>query len=107
MLGYNQVTWDNDSGRERQPWSSEKSWAALSNNEKKATVLLGYSQKSWDNESGNEPQPASEDKSWAELTLCTPGEDPSQILRPIGVSLCLLLLGISNDSHFVRKSGSL
>ena len=36
MLGYTQVSWDNLSGQEQQPWSSIKSWASLTDNEKAA-----------------------------------------------------------------------
>ena len=75
MLGYTQASWDNLSGQEQQPWSSIKSWASFTDNEKAAAVVLGYSQTTWDNESGSEPQPSSFDKSWAELTACSDGED--------------------------------
>ena len=73
MLGYTQVTWDNDSGEELQPWSTIKSWAHLSENEKAAAVVLGFSKIIWDNESGLQPQPPSIKKSWNELTLCGEG----------------------------------
>ena len=73
-MGYTQVTWDNLSGKERAPWSSAKSWAQLSANEKEAAALLGYTQQSWDNESGSEQQPHSSFKSWRELTKCGEGE---------------------------------
>ena len=77
-MGYTQVSWDNDSGQERQPISATKSWAALTNDEKQAAVLLGYTQQSWDNESGLEQQPHSSFKSWRELTACGgEGEDAS------------------------------
>ena len=74
VLGFTQVSWDNLSGQEPQPWSSEKAWFELSLNEKAAAVLLGYSQTTWDNNSGSEPQPASAVKSWAELTACIQSE---------------------------------
>ena len=74
MLGYTQVSWDNLSGKERQPWSSLKAWYELSLNEQAAAGLLGYSQTIWDNNSGSEPQPASAVKSWAELTACIQSE---------------------------------
>ena len=70
VLGYTQVSWDNLSGQERQPWSSNKVWAELTDNEKAAAALLGYLPPTWDNASGNEAQPASANKDWAELTAC-------------------------------------
>ena len=70
MLGYEQVTWDNLSGEEQQPWSSIKSWASLTDNEKAAAVVLGYTATTWDNKSGSEANPASAAKHWAELTAC-------------------------------------
>ena len=74
-LGYTQVSWDNLSGKEKQPSSIDKHWSELTDKEKAAAVVLGYSATSWDDESGSEPQPASADKHWAELTAC--GEDPT------------------------------
>ena len=50
VLGYSQVTWDNESGMERVPASAAKSWSALSDNEKEAAAVLGYSQVTWDGE---------------------------------------------------------
>ena len=75
MLGYDQVSWDNESGRERQPESSFRRWSELTYVEKAAAKVLGYRQKVWDDESGNVPQPASEDRTWAGLTTCTDGKD--------------------------------
>ena len=75
LLGYTQVSWDNLSGKEQQPWSSIKSWAALKSYEIAAAMLLGYTATTWDNESGSEVQPASADKSWGELTACGDGKD--------------------------------
>ena len=76
-LGYTQVSWNNLSGRVRQPLSSLKSWKALTANEKVGAKLLGYKRQSWDNESGDQPQPASTNKFWHELTACGEGEHPS------------------------------
>ena len=75
MLGFTQLSWDNLSGKETQPYSSIKYWAALTENEKAAAVVLGYTQVSWDNASGSEPQPALFVKIWTELTSCADGED--------------------------------
>ena len=91
VLGYTQVSWDNDSGQESLPFSAYKSWASLSDNEKAAAALLGYNEKSWDNESGLEAQPASGDKQWAELTTCGKDDHVSiSHLPPSHVSFALL-----------------
>ena len=74
MLGYTPSTWDNLSGLEQQPWSSIKSWAALTANEKAAVEVLGYTQVTWDNRGGSRLQPASFYKHWQELTACSDGE---------------------------------
>ena len=74
MLGFTQVSWDDLSGKEAQPWSMSKFWRELSVNEKSAAGLLGYTQTAWDNDSGSEPQPLSGVKRWAELTTCSDGE---------------------------------
>ena len=63
QLGFTQVSWDDESGKEPQPASSSKQWADLTAVEKKAAVALGYSQLSWDY-----PWPAAADKAFAELT---------------------------------------
>ena len=76
-LGYTQASWDNLSGKEQQPWSSIKSWAALGATEKAAAALLGYTEANWDNELGTQPRPASAFKSWSDLAACGEGEEPS------------------------------
>lgn len=63
MLGYTQVSWDDESGRELQPPSSEKYWAQLTDKERAAATVLGYTKAIWN-------QPASVDKYWNELTSC-------------------------------------
>ena len=68
MLGYTQVMWDNWWGP--QPSSFDKTWGALTEQEKEAAVILGYTEIIWDNFSGYETQPASAEKSWIELTVC-------------------------------------
>ena len=68
LLGHTQVSWDNVSGNEQQPWSDEKSWDDLSAAEKSAVLDLGYTAKTWDNASGQEKQPASAKKYWSDLT---------------------------------------
>ena len=80
MLGYTQVTWDNLSGREQQPWSSIKSWYALTASEKAAAAVLGYIQPMWDNRSGSERQPVSFYKHWDQLTACGDGEEGRDVL---------------------------
>ena len=74
MLGYTEVSWNDLSGKEEQPWSSIKYWASLTANEKAAAAVLGYTQVSWDNDSGSVTQPASAVKTWALLIACTDGE---------------------------------
>jgi len=72
-LGYTKLSWDDESGQERTPLASFKSWAQLTANEKAGAALLGYTQSSWGDDSGSETQPASADKSWDELLLCGEG----------------------------------
>ena len=80
-LGYTKLSWDDESGQERQPWASFKSWAQLTANEKAGALLLNYTQSSWDDVSGSETQPASTDKSWDELAVCDEGTDGSRCCR--------------------------
>ena len=70
VLGYTQVSWDNESGLEPKPASDDKDWNELTDNERAAAVVLGYTEMSWDT---GAPQPASDDKDWSQLTVC--GED--------------------------------
>ena len=70
VLGYSQAVWDNESGKEPQPLSSDKAWGSLTEQEKEAAVILGYTEIIWDNKSGSELQPASVDKHWIDLTFC-------------------------------------
>ena len=74
VLGYTQVSWDNWSGEEQQPWSSIKYWSSLTPNEKAAAEALGFNGTTWDNDSGFEPRPASADKPWSALIACADGE---------------------------------
>ena len=69
VLGYTQASWDNKSGKELQPSSSEKYWSQLTARERAAASALGYTEWQWDN--GDEKdEPASADKYWADLTAC-------------------------------------
>ena len=70
VLGYSQAVWDNESGKEPQPFSSDKTWGALTEQEKEAAVILGYTETAWDDHSGYERQPVSALKYWSELTIC-------------------------------------
>ena len=70
VLGFTQVSWDNLSGQEKQPISSDKDWAALTQHEQAAAIALGYTKTTWDNMSGSETQPTSTGKAWSELTSC-------------------------------------
>ena len=74
VLGYTQVSWDNASGKEKQPSSAKKHWAKLSHIERVAAVVLGYTGSMWD-KGGKKYQPVSASKYWAGLTSC--GEDRS------------------------------
>ena len=84
-LGYTQKTWDNKSGKEKMPASSEKKWKQLTEVEQKAAKVLGFTKTSWDNKSGMEKQPASSDKSWSKLTSsgddCTAPCLPSRMVK--------------------------
>ena len=66
-LGFTQRSWDNESGRERQPASEDKAWLQLTQRERRAATRLGYNQRLWD---WLEPaqQPASAGKGWSELS---------------------------------------
>ena len=70
VLGYTQVSWDDLSGEEKQPVSSDKYWTGLTQHQQAAAIVLGYTKTTWDNMSGSEPQPASADKGWSGLTSC-------------------------------------
>ena len=75
MLGYTQVSWDDETGTARIPLAARKPWVALSQGERVAAALLGYTLVSWDNLSGSEPQPNVFKKKWDELTTCDDGEE--------------------------------
>ena len=47
LLGYTQVSWDNESGSEAQPASASKKWAELTTQERFAATVLGYTQQTW------------------------------------------------------------
>ena len=70
VLGFTQVSWDDVSGEEKQPVSSDKYWKSLTQHQQAAAIVLGYTKAIWDNMSGSEPQPASAYKGWSELTSC-------------------------------------
>ena len=69
-LGYTQVTLDNVSGEEQQPWTSIKYWSSLTVNEQGAALLLGYSPNTWDNSLSTGLKPESTYKYWDELLAC-------------------------------------
>ena len=70
VLGYRQVSWDNESGQERQPWQSRMIWASMTSVQRRAVVLLGFTQDTWDGRSEPSLRPASYSKKWSELTAC-------------------------------------
>ena len=75
VLGYTQISWDNDSGVEGQPESSKLTWEKLTDYSRKKTAALfmGYTQISWDNDSGAEEQPRSSKLAWAKLDKTSHG----------------------------------
>ena len=115
VLGYTKASWNNLSGKEPQPSSSNKYWSKLRHSERVAAVVLGYTGKVWDNESGSEPQPASADKLWNELSPCADEGEYSNILRLYALTIlpvflfatflisCMLFCGAS---HLVHKTRS-
>ena len=64
MLGFNKNSWDNVSGKEKQPKSSSKIWEDMTIDEKTALVVLGYDRHSWDHRT-----PFVLYKYWGELTV--------------------------------------
>lgn len=73
VLGYGQVSWDNLSGEELQPWQAKMPWVSLNSVEKQAAVILGYTQLTWDDKE-TEAQPDSFHKTWFKLTECGKSE---------------------------------
>ena len=69
-LGFSQLSWDNKSGKEKQPASFDKYFKTLTHKERLAAVVLGYTGTNWDNDSGSELQPISRDMSWSKLEAC-------------------------------------
>merc|ERR1712134_198906 len=47
LLGFTQASWDNMSGKHKQPESSTKTWAQLTTSEKAAYTVLGYTETNW------------------------------------------------------------
>ena len=66
VLGHTQTSWDNDSGRERQPASEDKDWFQLTDRERAAALRLGFNRGMWDGLATG-PQPATADMAWSEL----------------------------------------
>ena len=102
-LGYTKLSWDDESGQERQPLASFKSWSQLTANEKAGALLLGYDYASWDNVLGSEIQPMSASKNWDELLLCGEGKPPSAS-RPPALHYCYspcpcLFVVVAHQSH--------
>ena len=64
------MSWDNESGKEAQPWATAQYWVALTGAERQAALVLGFTASSWD----NGPQPAAMSKAWRQLTTCPDGE---------------------------------
>ena len=70
-MGYTQVTWDNESGNEKEPEAATYVWDSLTESQKAAVMVLGYTQTTWDDVSGKEIQPATVYKYWVEMSSCT------------------------------------
>ena len=70
VLGYDQASWDDESGGARTPLQARLPWAQLSFVQKKSAKLLGYTQITWDVREATETQPESFYKQWSELTPC-------------------------------------
>ena len=69
-LGYTKITWDNESGDQKQPWAAIQFWSALSVKERRAALYLGWAEATWNNVGGNEPQPPINKKFWDEISVC-------------------------------------
>ena len=66
VLGHTQISWDNDSGRERQPASEDRDWSQLTDRQMAAALVLGYNQGMWDGLI-TAPQPDTANMGWSEL----------------------------------------
>ena len=93
VLGYTQVSWDNKSGKEKQPSSSKKHWGDLTHSERVAAVALGYTGARWD-KGGKKDEPASAEKYWAELNACQPATQPPGK----GLVMCACILSFMSNS---------
>ena len=68
LLGYTQVSWDNNSGKEAQPASASKKWIDLTAQEMSSATVLGYTEQTWSTIS------VTRKALWSDLTV-TAGED--------------------------------
>ena len=64
VLGFTQSTWDNLSGKEPQPFSLDKVWDELTNEERAGAEALGYIGLVWDTQ-----PPRAARVSWSELSV--------------------------------------
>ena len=65
VLGYTQLSWDNKSGKEKQPATAKKYWDGLTEAQRLAAIALGYNGKIWDKD---KKLPPAMEKHWAKLT---------------------------------------
>ena len=73
LLGYDQASWDNASGKEAQPASASKKWTDLTAQERLAAAVLEYTEQTWRTVSLRKHTP------WSDLTVTT-GEDICYII---------------------------
>ena len=69
-LGYDEASWDDESGKARTPLAARLPWTELPLVLKRAAKLLGYTQVTWGSRDTVATQPASFYKQWTELTTC-------------------------------------
>ena len=65
ILGYTRVSWNNKSGKEKQPDSIDKNWDELADIERQAATMLGYNGNMWDKD---KKLPPAMKKRWGHLT---------------------------------------
>jgi len=87
LLGYNQVSWDNESGKQTQPASASKQWSQLTATERSAATALGYPEQKWSKISQSKAK-------WSSFTSTTPS--PSSTSNPglIAAYIIIAIIGV-------------